>query len=96
MATLGIGALAVEIGHRIAKVIGFGDTATLATLFAIHPHHASADSSFKWKHYTNQSLFTYTVVPVSRLKSTQSERGIPLLLIVSLMSSHSGSTSLRV
>lgn len=38
MATLRIGTLAVEIRDIIAQSVGFGNAASLATLFAINPH----------------------------------------------------------
>lgn len=47
MATLGVSALAIEIGNGWAQLIGLGDTAPLATLFAINPHHAALDSEHK-------------------------------------------------
>lgn len=40
MATLGIGALAVEIRDIIAQSVGLGNAAPLATHFAINPHYA--------------------------------------------------------
>lgn len=41
MTALSVSALAVEIRDLIAKPIGLGNTASLATLFAKNPHHPS-------------------------------------------------------
>lgn len=97
MATFGIGALTVEIGHAVAQVIGFRNSAALATLFTVNAHPLPLSRyNVNVCIIPKQTLFVYTAPITSCRKFTQSERGIPLLLMVSFTSSHKGNTSLRV
>lgn len=77
VATLCIGALAVEIRDIIAQSVGLGNAAPLATHFAINPHYAPFSIQINSLSCHSEYCFFYTTRLIFSRKSARRETGVP-------------------